>query len=836
VVTQFTAYARGNEKIFANEFLEPADDRLMDELYSVDDFLYRLRHIVETYYSFDDGTITRFVLDRDTETGAIFPITLSWNYRTSLTVDNAMVVSQDYSLTAEDPLGPFNVSNAKLKHLLSKTTSLSFSFSLSSIVPTQFLSAPFRWSIDIHFKNVGGIFTGQVSSTRHIENRSLLYKLGWIPILLILVATVSLSLQVKAIIASLQIYWRTRSAFNSIPKDQLKLVYDELWLPGVIPVYEWKDVPLGVKLDFFGSWYGLEILGEVSILIACFHGLVSDLGLPISDFSRVFLGAGFLVICVGFAKYLEYWKKFYMLILTMQGSFQRNLRFVISVLPLYMGFCTCGFIIFSPYTDDFASLDKSAITLFALLNGDDIHAQFDRIYARYPYPIIGQVFLFTFIIMFITLVLNIFLFIIEDAYHAAKDFVNTKAERHSRVHRRKDSREGGGALPRLGDIEFDLPTLFDVIEAAEEHIPAERKKHIRKRDRSKLTSVALSVGTPSINGDLPGEFGGFSLSDFGGSSSHMSSSLITPSRTLGAAISSTFGGMPAGHDWGGRSGETHPSPRPSGLARTRSSGLTPRGGSNTNNNGSPQGPQQQQQLQQQQQTQQNQGIPMQDLPTKSSSGEALSSSHHGTSSSYLGTSSSSFVPVGMKSIPMATQQPHTVTTTIGNTQTGSSSSAANTTSQIPKKPIKILSFGSMQQQQMQQQQSTHTQATHGDLSAAIANTIASSQAEFLLEVDEKMKMMRERFASKLQADLEALLTGGGAAASPTSASTVHPFDAAAAAASSSSTSSVASTSSLRAPPQAASQTSPTAQLQDSSRTPTSPPRAQIPSFLESDDE
>lgn len=764
VVTQFTSFARGNEMIFAQEFLEPDEDTLTDELYSVDDFLHRVNHIVETYYNFDDGTITKFVLDRDQKTGIIEPITLTLHQRPFTAVDNAMIEISTYSLTAEDPLGPFNTSLAKLKSMLSSTAALEFSFDLSSVVPSQFLTAPFRWSINIHFKNVGGIFLGQVGSTRRIENQSMLYKLGWMPVALILVAAVSLSLQVKATIASIQIYLRTRSAFRSIPKEKLKEVYENLWLPGVIPIFDWKDVPFGVKLDFFGSWYGLEIMGEVFILIACFHGLIQDLGLPISDFSRVFLGTGFLIICLGFAKYLEYWKKFYMLVITMQGSFQRNLRFVISVLPLYMGFCTCGFIIFSPYTDDFSSLDKSAITLFALLNGDDIHSQFDRIYARYPYPIVGQVFLFTFIIMFITLVLNIFLFIIEDAYHAAKDFINTKAERHSRVHRRKDAgRDGGGVMPRLGDVEFDLPTLFDVIEEAVEHIPKERKRHIRKRDPSKLSSVALSMASPSINGDpVDPAFGAYSLSEFGAG---LAGSILAPGRAaIGAHLSSTFGGQPHGHDWGGRDGTSPSGPAlrstPSGgLARTRSSALSPRNG-----NG-------------------------QDRPSRTTSAVTFAPLPDASSSSMdldTGSATSSFVPAGSKVVPAPAR-------TTGTTPTAGA-----------KKQFKVHSFGTPGA-------STAAGGTEApalgaeNLQLAIATTIAHSQAEFLQEVDEKMRTMRERFAAKLQADLEALL-------------------------------SPAPKSSMDASHSTESQAETQEREPSTSTEPTSPSRTAIPSFLDDDDE
>lgn len=57
------------------------------------------------------------------------------------------------------------------------------------------------------------------------------------------------------------------------------------------------------------------------------------------------------------------------------------------------------------------------VSLFALLNGDDIHAIFLDLEHNYPWVIVTRAYLYTFILLFITAVLNVFIFIIEDGYH-----------------------------------------------------------------------------------------------------------------------------------------------------------------------------------------------------------------------------------------------------------------------------------------------------------------------------------------------------------------------------------------------------------------------------------
>jgi len=45
---------------------------------------------------------------------------------------------------------------------------------------------------------------------------------------------------------------------------------------------------------------------------------------------------------------------------------------------------------------------------------------FEQLNENYPYPIVPTIYLYSFIALFITAILNIFIFIIEDSYHAAK--------------------------------------------------------------------------------------------------------------------------------------------------------------------------------------------------------------------------------------------------------------------------------------------------------------------------------------------------------------------------------------------------------------------------------
>jgi hypothetical protein len=65
-------------------------------------------------------------------------------------------------------------------------------------------------------------------------------------------------------------------------------------------------------------------------------------------------------------------------------------------------------------------LASTLLTLFSLINGDDIHNTVQLLTNAYPFPSIARFYILSFVMLFICSVLNVFIFIIEDGYHIAK--------------------------------------------------------------------------------------------------------------------------------------------------------------------------------------------------------------------------------------------------------------------------------------------------------------------------------------------------------------------------------------------------------------------------------
>jgi len=122
-------------------------------------------------------------------------------------------------------------------------------------------------------------------------------------------------------------------------------------------------------------------------------------------------------------RYLGFFNKYNILILTMKRATPNILRFLLCAMLLYMGFCFCGWVVLGPHHIKFRSLSSTSECLFALMNGDDMFATF---------AIMGvesgviwwfaRVYLYIFLILFIYCVISLFLSVIMDSYETIREY------------------------------------------------------------------------------------------------------------------------------------------------------------------------------------------------------------------------------------------------------------------------------------------------------------------------------------------------------------------------------------------------------------------------------
>ncbi|XP_014643824.1 PREDICTED: mucolipin-2 isoform X3 [Ceratotherium simum simum] len=162
-------------------------------------------------------------------------------------------------------------------------------------------------------------------------------------------------------------------------------------------------------------------------LILCTRSIVLALKLRKNltnyDLCSILLGTSTLLVWVGVIRYLGYFQTYNVLILTMQASLPKVLRFCACAGMIYLGYTFCGWIVLGPYHDKFEDLDTVAECLFSLVNGDDMFATFAQIQKKSILVwLFSRLYLYSFISLFIYMILSLFIALITDSYDTIKKY------------------------------------------------------------------------------------------------------------------------------------------------------------------------------------------------------------------------------------------------------------------------------------------------------------------------------------------------------------------------------------------------------------------------------
>ena len=166
-----------------------------------------------------------------------------------------------------------------------------------------------------------------------------------------------------------------------------------------------KQVPemkLSLRLEFIQFRYMLTAIGLCSlILFKAFYNT-----------STLLNALGTFLLWTTSIGFLEKSPRFYALILTIKSGFPRVFYFIVGTSPVFIAYALAGNIIFNS-SGCFSSVNNSFKTLFAVMNGDEILDTFDEVSYN---DNVGQIYLYSFITLFMYVFLNVFIAIVEEAF------------------------------------------------------------------------------------------------------------------------------------------------------------------------------------------------------------------------------------------------------------------------------------------------------------------------------------------------------------------------------------------------------------------------------------
>ncbi|XP_061831644.1 mucolipin-3 [Nerophis lumbriciformis] len=205
-----------------------------------------------------------------------------------------------------------------------------------------------------------------------------------------------------------------RSVFNGI---QLQFEYTHYYrkLSG-------KDVPWSDRLEFINGWYILIIASDLLTITGSILKIdIQTKVLTSYDICSIFLGLGTMFVWIGVIRYMGYFRKYNILILTLRAAFPNVIRFICCAGIVYLSYCLCGWIVLGPYHEKFRTLNTVSECLFSLINGDDMFPTFKNMKQKSNLIwIFSRVYLYTFVSLFIYMILSLFITIITDTYDTIK--------------------------------------------------------------------------------------------------------------------------------------------------------------------------------------------------------------------------------------------------------------------------------------------------------------------------------------------------------------------------------------------------------------------------------
>ncbi|XP_061094717.1 mucolipin-3 [Conger conger] len=206
----------------------------------------------------------------------------------------------------------------------------------------------------------------------------------------------------------------TRSVFSGI---QLQFEYTAFF-----KACHDKNVTWSERMEFVNGWYILIIISDSLTIVGSILKIeIQTKNVTSYDVCSILLGTATMLVWVGVIRYLGFFKKYNILILTLRAAFPNVIRFCCCVAMIYLGYCFCGWVVLGPYHEKFRTINTVSECLFSLINGDDMFPTFKNMQQKsYLVWLFSRLYLYSFVSLFIYMVLSLFITLITDTYETIK--------------------------------------------------------------------------------------------------------------------------------------------------------------------------------------------------------------------------------------------------------------------------------------------------------------------------------------------------------------------------------------------------------------------------------
>ena len=417
------------------------------DLFTYDEVIESLNSTISNYYNIDSLSVDSFKThsqrgnssidhggDDDSSALPVF-VYEYYKYPDSIfdydvTNPNLATATRQYYLN-ESYSGPFDVASLGKETVvanINKLNKATLTLRLDSFLFGTVYRSCLEWVVDVvwDFRDRGQIKQSvssnvQGACTNIAWSEAILYEWLWLNIPVVIFAVCYCVLSFKAVVSQFRIFLAIRRRQRLIekrnldsqsPRTQLK---SHRWHGAPVT---WGSLSCRDKFQFFTVYLVLNLVACICLISVGITNLTQlKSHSPTNYWPKLLAGPGCALMWFTLLQYFEQNSSYSILVVTLKRGVPRVGRFMVGVMPMMLGYALFGMVCFGSYSDRFSSFSAAMITLFAVLNGDVIRETFLDLETQSA--TISQIYMYTFICLFIYVVLNVFIAIIEEAFFSA---------------------------------------------------------------------------------------------------------------------------------------------------------------------------------------------------------------------------------------------------------------------------------------------------------------------------------------------------------------------------------------------------------------------------------
>ena len=414
-----TAYSRAVERFLHDIFL--LNDNAYDVeyptkkyIYTIDDMIEHVKKSHDNYFELDDVSIGNLTLEKP-DNDTVLRVDVAY-----VEVDSKSKKHfNQFNMTLND-FWIFNESNPpnKIKEELIKFNYFIINYKVRTLDPINFgdYYECYVWDIKQKFSFENRYHYSISLDTSYLpcadfttNKNSFIEGNYWIHALVIIISLIDFVLTLRSIWINYKYYmnfkYRYSNRYITINRDEKAPKEKTKW-----EVLTKKD-----KNSLLSKFNFLQAFGCVVQLIGGILSLYE--GQENMEFTKYTVGIGAVLAYLMLVKYLSFNWRFQTIFNTMAKSIPNLIMYFIGTMPIFISFVLFAVANF-PYSERFHSFTVVILSLFGMMNGDSILDIINDLIGNSYF--LGQIYVYSFNILFICVVINIFVSIIEEA------FVNSK--------------------------------------------------------------------------------------------------------------------------------------------------------------------------------------------------------------------------------------------------------------------------------------------------------------------------------------------------------------------------------------------------------------------------